>query len=147
MTRLINFEDVVRAWEERRNATGFAGVRYRAVDTYRDWRRRVREVPRRVKWAHQRVVRGWDDRAVWGLDTHLTLVLGRQLVTMSEIAHGYPGPEYPYERWVADLKTHGDALLAYSTQFDHSLDEWETLYQPARAALLWVADNLPALWD
>lgn len=111
-------------------------------------RRKVGEARRSVKWAYQRVVRGWDDRAVWAIDDHLSKTLGEQLVTMSEIAYGYPGDAYPYERWIADLKKHGEALKVYHDRnYDVHGDEWEAMYQPAREALVWVADNLPHLWD
>lgn len=67
---------------------------------------------------------------------------------MSEIAHGYPGPEYPVDSWTADLKRHGEALLTYQhKQYDVYGDDWDAIYEPAREALRWVADNLGSLWD
>lgn len=30
---------------------------------------------KRIKWAYQRVVRGWDDTALWALDDHFTEVI------------------------------------------------------------------------
>lgn len=146
---LHNWEDVKAELDRKRNQTGLAGAWY--WTTYAGYRVRdkIRDVPRQIKWAHQRVFRGWDDRAVWSLDSHLTRVLGQQLIVMSEIAHGYPGEEigWTYERWVGELHQHGEALLAYSTQFEHDMDDWERLYVPAREALLWVAENLSMLWD
>lgn len=114
-------------------------------------RRRRRDAQLAVKWAYQRVVRGWDDRALWSIDSHLTKTLGEQLVSMARTAHGSPGDDYPYERWTADLKRHGEALLTYSrTHHDVYGDDWEAweaVYGPAREALAWVAENLAALWD
>lgn len=136
---------MMRELEEKRRAHP---VRARVRDVYLRWRNRVTETPRTVRWAYQRVVRGWDDRSVWSLDSHLAKTLGQQLVRMSEIAHGYPGESYPYDRWTADLKRHGEALLTYHrVQFDVYGDEWEAIRRPACEALVWVGDNLGALWD
>lgn len=111
-------------------------------------KRKTGEARRHVRWAYQRVVRGWDDRAVWAVDDHLSKTLGEQLVTMSEIAHGYPGESYPFEQWTSDLKRHGEALKAYhNLNYDVHGDEWIAIYDPAREALRWVADNLASLWD
>lgn len=119
--------------------------------TYATWwpvRRRANDARRAVKFAYQRVVRGWDDSAVWSIDDHLSKTLGQQLVTMAEIAHGYPGDDYPYEQWVGDLRKHGEALLAYHhDNYDLHGPDWLTIYDPAREALRWVADNLASLWD
>ena len=144
-----SFSDVLIELERKRNDRGIDGLRYWTGYAYYRLRDKKREIPRQIKWAYQRVTRGWDDRAVWSLDTHLSLVLGQQLIKMADIAHGYPGQEgWTFERWTAELRTHGEALLAYSNQWDDtSLDDWESLYQPARLSLLWVADNLSSLWD
>lgn len=136
---------MMRELEEKRRAHP---VRARVRDVYLRWRNRVTETPRTVRWAYQRVVRGWDDRSVWSLDSHLAKTLGAQLVRMSEIAHGYPSEDYPYDQWTADLKRHGEALLTYQRLNDEVFGNgWEADYQPAREALAWVGDNLGALWD
>lgn len=144
-----SLEDVMREHDRKRNDRGLVGLWYWISYGYYRLRDKKREAPRQVRWAYQRVTRGWDDRAVWSLDTHLSLVLGQQLIKMADIAHGYPGTEgWTFERWTTELRTHGEALLAYSNQWhETSLDDWEAIYQPARVALLWVADNLSSLWD
>lgn len=102
--------------------------------------------------AHQRLSQGWDQTSVWSLDTHLTKILGAQLTYMAEIAHGWhPSPEHPtFEDWTNQLHQHGAALSHYAVNFhdyrDTDRDDKATLAN-AQAALHWVADNLPALWD
>lgn len=103
-----------------------------------------------VRHAWQRVVRGWDDRSVWCLHDHLAKTLGAQLVHMADTSWGYPGTAvYPtFESWSADLRRHGEALLAlHKGSFDCRPDDEDALWRPAREALRWVADNLGALWD
>jgi hypothetical protein len=127
-----------------------ARERWRRPGLWMWWalRRRGTDTKLAIRWARQRVVRGWDDRAVWSLGHHLAKTLGEQLVTLSEGAHGYPGDKYPYDRWTADLKRHGEALLAYHCgQFEAVGEQWDALYEPAREALVWVAENLGTLWD
>jgi hypothetical protein len=68
-------------------------------------------------------------------------------VLAAEIAHGYPSRDYTFEQWVQELRTHGEALLAYSRHFDCDMDAWEALYAPAQAAVRWVADHFADLWD
>lgn len=141
---LILVDDMMRYLDERRTASGLRGCWYRASDTYRVWYSRMREFPRQVRWGYQRVTRGWDDSAIWSLDTHLGEVLGAQLIALAECAHGYPDG-YPFEQWTADLRRHGAALLAYGEdKFD---TEELALYRPAQEAFRWVAENLGSLWD
>lgn len=139
----ISWEELKAQWAERDNATGLLGVRHDVVDWYHRCSHKVRIAPSRVRWAWQRVVRGWDDRSVHSLDVYLALTLGEQLIELAEHGHGYPG-DYPYERWTRDLHRHGEALICYSEGW---FDTWETVYEPAREALVWVADNLGSLWD
>lgn len=138
-----DLEDFMRELDEQRHNTGLAGAHYWMSYAYHRVRDKVCNAPRQVKWAYQRVTRGWDDRAVWSLDAHLARTLGQQLVRMGEIAYGHP-EGYPHERWTADLKTHGQALTLYSEGW---VDRWESTGQPAQQAVRWVADNLAALWD
>lgn len=111
-------------------------------------RRRIGDARRAVRYAYQRVKRGYDDRSVWNLNYYLPKFLGEQLVTMAEIAHGYPGEHYPFDRWTADLRRHGSALITFHEEGDDAYgDNWDTIYVPAQEALRWVSENLATLWD
>lgn len=141
MSDRIRREDVKS--EERRNATGLRKLRYRTLGLCRRTRHRAVEAPQQIRWGYQRVVRGWDDRATWSLDTHLGRTLGAQLTALAD-GHGCPDG-YGQVRWEADLKRHGQALLGYGEdKFD--IDD-TPLYGSAQDALRWVADNLGSLWD
>lgn len=132
-------------------------------------RRRVGDSRREVKYAWQRVFRGWDDRAAWNTGDWLAETLGELLVNMADIAHGFP-PFYPehegvygdtqylpdeprrsaaYTRWVGDLRAHGEALLTWQREHHdiHDPEAYEAIHRPAQAALRWTAEYLTTLWD
>jgi hypothetical protein len=43
-----------------------------------------------IKWAYQRVFRGWDDRASWSIDYWLDSMLPDILMRLKETSHGIP---------------------------------------------------------
>lgn len=106
---------------------------------------------RAVEFAHQRLTRGWDDRATWSLDDHLCKTLGEQMLHLAETTHGWPqSEEFPtFEDFQAALRVHGTALVTYSKRWDEMLDNdvEEKVRGDAQTALRWVADHLGTLWD
>ena len=52
-------------------------------------------VYREVKFAYQRVVRGWDDRAVWSVDYWLDDMMPAVLRQLKEDKHGTPSEMFP----------------------------------------------------
>lgn len=50
----------------------------------------VREIGQEIKWAYQRVVRGWDDRVVWSVDCWLNDIMPNILVKLKEDKVGIP---------------------------------------------------------
>lgn len=110
--------------------------------------RRLKRMPHDSYWgvrfAWQRVHRGWDDRSLWSLDTWLARTVGAQLQEMARIAHGWPGgPDWTFETWTAALRVHGGVLADYG----HNCDADNDAIEAAQDSMRWVADQLPALWD
>ena len=68
----------------------------------------TRDWPREVKYAWQRVIKGYDDRCYWDLDSYLGPLIVRHLKNFRENnTHGYPGygdVDTP-EKWEATLDT------------------------------------------
>lgn len=143
-----DWEDVKREMDEYWGAPGVVGFYRRSVvDRYRRYRIRVLDVPRDIRYAYQRVVRGWDDRSLWSLDVALSRQLGEQLTRMADIAHGWPDCsdwDYTFESWVSTLRKHGQALTLYSEGWT---EDWASTGVPAQEALQWVSVHLGALWD
>lgn len=51
----------------------------------------IREILHEIKWAYQRVVRGWDDRVVWSVDVWLSDIMPDILVKLKNDKVGVPG--------------------------------------------------------
>ena len=109
----------------------------------RFFRKVTPEDRRQAKYAAQRAATGWDDTALWAVDSWLTKILGEVLVAYSD---------YDNDRGVR-AKLHGKALLRYhNEQYDYSgtseefKERGERICKDAEKALRWVGKNLPFLW-
>lgn len=107
---------------------------------------RLKEGRNRVRWAAQRVVRGWDDTVLWSIDNHLAETLGAQLQRFGAGTYAFC-EGYPLIEWREDLIKHGKALSRYARDQYSFLDDEKQMVADAKEALHWVADNLEALWD
>lgn len=97
----------------------------------------------------QRIQRGWDFRAIWGLDHHLASTLGPQLHVLAETLKDRD------LQWLDEVRAAGDSLVRYSQKDDDSISEplstqellerEKELGISAKDALYWVAENLSTL--
>jgi hypothetical protein len=151
--KVFTMEDMMARIEERRQRE-----RWYKPGIWMFWsvKRHIRDWRYEVKYAWQRVFRGWDDRAGFSTGHYLAKNLGEQLVSMSENAHGWPGVGWTYDEWVSALKANGEALRAFWRLDDEEVErgdyeDWqvhhEATVKAAQDALRWVADNLETLWD
>jgi len=53
---------------------------------------------REIKWAWQRVVRGWDDTVWWSLDSYLCPIIIHTLTKLKKDGNGYPS-DTTLEKW------------------------------------------------
>ena len=49
----------------------------------------------KVKWAYQRLTRGWDDRAVWDMDYYLAELIPQLVKELKEKGQGFPSEMIP----------------------------------------------------
>ena len=73
----------------------------------------VRNWGHHIKWAWQRVFRGWDDRAVWSIDMYFAKTIAQMVRRLAKINKGYPvnlsmddeslSPEQCAQKWVQIL--------------------------------------------
>lgn len=66
-----------------------------------NWFRNAKTFFRQIKWAYQRITRGFCDCDYWDLDTYLSELLAQSLKKLADDGNGYPGTEeFPtYESW------------------------------------------------
>lgn len=134
----------------------------------------LRQKMRSAKRAVQRAERGWDDSALWNLNTALCATLGSQLAALASASYSWPDQVCrSYEEWQQLLLEKSDHLLAYASSQESDADRrfYDLLEDPdapetsiheammesqasqdlvtrrAQDALHWVADVLPHLWD
>lgn len=107
----------------------------------------------RMWWQRHTKPYTWEE--VYELDRWLCQALGTRLRAMAEGTVSYPGcgvyspDQGGYEAWVADLRTHADALMAYLTPSAGVVaaeDRAPTVLR-AQEAIAWVGAWLPSLWD
>jgi hypothetical protein len=87
--RLIPFEDIFDKNPEvdPLRTRVYWGVRRFWVN---HWLCNPRDVYREIKFAHQRLTRGWDDRAAWSVDWWLDNMMPGVLRLLKEKKHGIP---------------------------------------------------------
>jgi hypothetical protein len=110
----------------------------------------ARTAVREIVYGWQRLIRGWDDRAMWNLDAYLCRTLGEQLTMMADSLHGWPSSEEfsDSDAWAGALRFHGGRLLQYRELDECVNNEREAqLITQAQESLTWVANHLPDLWD
>jgi hypothetical protein len=62
----------------------------------------IREVARELKWAWQRVYRGWDDRVLWSIHDHLIDHLPIWLTWLRDNGAGFPA-DMTEQQWNEEL--------------------------------------------
>lgn len=55
-----------------------------------NWLRNLRQFFRNIKWAYQRVTKGYCDYDLWDMDMWLSHLLNRSLIDFANKVHGYP---------------------------------------------------------
>jgi hypothetical protein len=79
-----------------------------------------------IKFAKQRITRGYADCDVWDFDKYLYSVIKGGLSTLSDIAVGYPSKYEDFESWKSDLLR--VASLIDDVDMDSKIDEYFDVY-------------------
>ncbi len=95
------------------------------------WLCNPKNVYREVKYAYQRVARGWDDRAVWSIDYWLDGIMPDMLRQLKKDKHGTPmsmfptEPEYIAEDGNATEEAHAIAIARWDAVMDKMIAGFE----------------------
>ena len=103
----------------------------------------------RIKWAYQRVVRGWDDTAKWNLDSHFVEVVIPPLKEMCEKSLA--------GLFVCEANAKREEVLSktimlienYELDCDYMADDWsfEKEDNSLKALATYFAQNITMYWD
>ena len=99
-----------------------------------------------IKWAWQRLTRGWDDRAVWSIDSYLAELMPQLLRKLKEDKLGIPGSmfENPFDDMTPEIEA--AALAKWHGILDDLIDGFEAADRLANLDYLGVTgDELDAL--
>ena len=75
-------------WLDEKFPKGYADYAIHYIITH-PWEI-LREWKRQIKWAYQRVFRGWDDRASWHVGYHLAKIIPPIVRRLKYVGHGVP---------------------------------------------------------
>jgi len=108
-----------------------------------------------IKWAWQRVFRGYDDRWYWSLNSALEEVVPKCVRHMKENCTGCP--EEFYDKKTDSCKKWEDILENIARGFEASReiedellykgDKFMKLYKERKEGLQLFVDNFTSLWD
>ena len=77
-----------------------------------------------LKWAWQRLSRGWDNRAIWSIDVYLAELIPQLVRRLKEVTHGVPGSMFEPEDWDAKANIWKDGKVEAATaKWNAILDE------------------------
>ena len=105
----------------------------------------------KIKWAWQRVVRGWDDTAMWQLDSHFIDVVIpplKQFLHNKFLDDGCGIPDENKERYEIYFKTF-ELIKAYERAEDWTQDDWSFQKEDTalKALVMYFAENIGWYWD
>lgn len=77
-----------------------------------------------IKYAWQRVFRGWDDRMIWGVDSTLAELIPKLLKQLKEVKHGVPISMFDEDDWDEENYCYKDGSTEKAEKkWDAVLDE------------------------
>jgi hypothetical protein len=149
----VSWEQVKKEMEER---TSKDVIKWHL----RHWTRpaRIRDLIRNVRWASQRVRRGYSDRDTWSLDYFLTTIIPPAVRQLSEEMHGVPSAivaqhdsiDTAMRAWREVLSQIADGFEARmkltEDMFVSESERSELEARWTRGAVLFIA-HFEALWD
>ena len=102
---------------------------------------KIKKPFKHIKWAKQRLTRGYSDRDWWSIDDFIADVLSKALRQYVEAGHGVIDDK---EEWLK----HSDVLAKYSSRlFELDYSAFQDYETQVKETLHWVADNFGRFWD
>jgi hypothetical protein len=103
-----------------------------------------------VKWAYQRVVRGYDDTAIWNFEEYVAQQIKEVCFRIAEDGHGYPNhlTEKKWKQILLDISFgFGSYIEMRSGIYEVKSKEFKSLQKDYKKGLKLFVDNHEYLWD
>jgi len=97
----------------------------------------LRELGYHIKWAYQRLFRGWDDRVAMGISWHLCQNMPAWIARMKQYGNSYP-MDTTYEEWHEILDNIADGFRAGNRLLEDDFPVWHKLYDSG-----WDGEDIP----
>ena len=97
-----------------------------------------------IKWAWQRVFRGWDDRVAMSMDSYLVEMIPQWIKRMKEYGNSYP-PSLSKEKWSRVLDEISEGFKSGRQLIDDDFPAWDDLRGSG-----WLSGEIPhdsVFWD
>lgn len=95
----------------------------------------LKSIPRKLKWAHQRITRGWADRDTWDLDSSILEYLNGTIQYLADHHYGFPGHGRfdSDEKWTEYLREMASCFYRAEEENQYydcpSYDQWWSWYK------------------
>lgn len=97
----------------------------------------------KIKWAYQRLTRGWDDRLFWGMSTYIDPMVLAMAKHLRESAMGHP-TNVTAKKWNKALDV---IIKGFRDEPELSAKEWKKYLKDREKALVLLAYYWDNLWD
>lgn len=107
----------------------------------------IQHIPYVIKWAYQRIIRGYADSDCWSLDLFYSNLFAESIDWLRQITMGIPGHDEgtTEEGWDNVLKTMSEKFYRSNEDNDYyPTDKWEA-YRAAKGDKLFDSDDTPEL--
>lgn len=103
---------------------------------------------RAVKYAKQRVVRGYADCDIWDFNVFLGRIVAGGLNALEDEEHGFPERYGSAENWENELKRIAGLARKFADEYLDSGDTVDDEYKEIKNEVFdWVKENFEDLWD
>ena len=109
----------LRNWFNKKFPKGYAGYNVYYL-LFHPWEI-IEEWVRQIKWAWQRVFRGWDDQAVFSVDCYLSKIIPELVADVKKYGDGVP------MEILSKYPSHGENFEYSDEDFASALKEWHEI--------------------
>lgn len=93
-------------------------------------------ISQEIKFAWQRVFRGWDDKAVWDIDHYLANLISQLVKELKELERGVPTEMFEEEDWDEKNFCYKDGAM------EKAVAKWELILDEIADGFIYYRENI-----